>query len=92
MLRPVGLLAIRGREEPIAVFEPWPADTPPAWREAYLTAYAMLNCDAAKGATLLQKLIAERPADLAMRGLAERLLSTPKSKSIVGAATDEPTE
>jgi hypothetical protein len=52
----------------------------------------MLNCDAAKGATLLQKLIAERPADLAMRGLAERLLSTPKSKSIVGAATDEPTE
>ena len=92
LLRPVGLLAIRGREEPIAVFEPWPADTPPAWREAYLTAYAMLNCDAAKGATLLQKLIAERPADLAMRGLAERLLSTPKSKSIVGAATDEPTE
>src|SRR5215471_14460816 len=73
LLRPLGLLAVRGREEPIAVFEPWPDDASPAWREAYLKAYALLDCDAARAATLLKKLMAECPADLAMRRLAERL-------------------
>ena len=73
LLRPLGRLAIRGREEPIAVFEPWPSDTPLAWREAYLKAYAMLDCDAANAALLLQKLMAERPADAAVRRLAELL-------------------
>ena len=72
-LRPLGQLAIRGREEPIAVFEPWPDDAPPAWREAYLKAYAMLTCDAAHAAILFQKLMAERPTDMTMRRLAERL-------------------
>ena len=58
---------VRGREEPIAIFEPWPDDAPPAWREAYLLAYAMIERDAGRAAILLQKLTAERPADLAMR-------------------------
>jgi adenylate cyclase len=79
LLRPLGRLAVRGREEPIAVFEPWPTDAPPSWRDAYLTAYAMLDCDAANAAKLLQKLMAERPADLAVRRLAERLTSIRKS-------------
>jgi adenylate cyclase len=79
LLRPLGLLAVRGREEPIAVFEPWPDDAPPAWREAYLKAYAMLDRDAAHAAPQLQKLMAERPADLAMRRLAERLPSIRRS-------------
>ena len=73
LLRPLGRLAVRGREEPIAVFEPWPSDAPPTWREGYLAAYAVLDRDAARAAILLQKLIAERPADLAVRRLAERL-------------------
>lgn len=73
LLRPLGRLAVRGREEPIAVFEPWPDDAPPAWREAYLEAYAMLDCDAACAAMLWRKLMAERPMDLAMRRLVERL-------------------
>ena len=68
-----------GATEPIAVFEPWPSDAPPAWREAYLAAYAMLDCDAAHAAMLLQKLMAERPADPAVRRLAERLPSIRKS-------------
>ena len=75
VLRPLGRLAVRGRKEPIAVFEPWPDDAPPAWRETYLAAYAMLDCDATQTAILLQKVIAERPADLAVRRLAERLPS-----------------
>jgi adenylate cyclase len=79
LLRPLGRLAVRGREEPIAVFEPWPSDAPPSWRDAYLTAYAMLDCDAAHSAMLLQKLLAERPADLPVRRLADRLTSIRKS-------------
>jgi adenylate cyclase len=85
LLRPIGRLAIRGREEPIAVFEPWPDDAPPAWREAYLKACALLDRDAFHAAALLRKLLAERPADLAMRGFVERLLDT-QVQSVVGAA------
>ncbi len=73
LLRPLGQLAVRGRDEPIDVFEPWPDDAPSAWREAYLKAYTMFSSDPAHAATLLQRLIAERPADLAIRRLAERL-------------------
>ena len=79
LLRPLGQLAIRGRAERIAAFEPWPSDALPAWREAYLAAYAILDSDAAYAAVLLQKLIAERPADLAVRRLAERLPPMRKS-------------
>jgi len=79
LLRPLGQLAVRGRAEAISVFEPWPSDAPPAWREAYLAAYAMLDCDAARAAMLLQKLMVERPLDLAVRRLAERLPSMRKS-------------
>jgi len=79
LLRPLGQLAVRGREEPIALFEPWPDDAPPAWREAYLDAYAMLDSDAADAVSLLQKLIAERPADVVMRQLIERLPSAFKA-------------
>ena len=67
------------REEPITVFEPWPSDAPPTWREAYLVAYAILDNDVAHAAIVLQKLMAERPADLAVRRLAERLPAMPKS-------------
>ncbi len=79
LLRPLGQLAVRGRAEPIAVFEPWPSDAPPTWREAYVAAYAILENDAAHAAMLLQKLMAERPADLAVRRLAERLSPMRKS-------------
>jgi adenylate cyclase len=73
LLRPLGQLSVRGRDEPIAVFEPWPDDAPSAWREAYLKAYAMLTCDPAQAAILLHEVIAERPADLAICRLGERL-------------------
>jgi adenylate cyclase len=79
LLRPLGTLAVRGRQEPIAVFEPWPDDASPAWREAYLKACALLECDEIRATMLLRKLMDERPADLAMRRLVERLISMRKS-------------
>jgi adenylate cyclase len=81
LLRPLGQLAVRGRAELITVFEPWPSDAPSDWREAYLAAYAMLDHDSDQAVRLLQKLIAERPMDLAMRRLIERLPVIPKSRS-----------
>ena len=89
LLRPLGRLTVRGREEPIAVFEPWPSDAPPSWRDAYMAAYAMLDRDAANAAMLFQKLMAERPADPAVRRLAERLTSI--SKSDLPSASPAPT-
>jgi len=74
LLRPLGLLMVRGRDEPIAVFEPWPDDAPPAWREAFLKFHTMLEANQAGAAALLQKLMAERPADLAIQKLAKRVL------------------
>jgi adenylate cyclase len=74
LLRPLGQLAVRGRAETITVFEPWPSDAPPAWREAYMMAFAMFDRNPAHAATLLRKLVAERPTDVAARRLAERLL------------------
>lgn len=75
LLRPLGQLPIRGRVELITVFEPWPNDAPSVWREAYLAAYATFDRDADHAAMLLQKLIADRPLDLAVRRLAERMPS-----------------
>ena len=91
-MAPQAVLAVRGREEPIAVFEPWPSDAPPSWRDAYLAAYAMLDCDAANATALLQKLMVERPADMAMRGLAKRLPPTSKSNLSSAPPADEKTE
>jgi adenylate cyclase len=73
-LRPLGLLDVRGRDEPIAVFEPWPDDAPLAWRETFLKFHAMLDGNQAGAAALLQKLMAERPADRAIQNLAKRML------------------
>jgi adenylate cyclase len=92
MLRPLGRLAIRGREGLMTVFEPWPADAPPAWREAYRKAYALFDRDAASANALLQKLIAERPTDVAIRGVAERLLAASKSDVSSPSPTDEAIE
>jgi adenylate cyclase len=79
LLRPLGELVVRRREEPTTVFEPWPSGAPPAWREAYLAADAALDFDSAEAAVLLQKLMAERPMDLAVRRLAGRLPPMRKS-------------
>jgi len=66
-----------------------PADAPP---EAYLNANAMLDCDTGNASTLLQKLMVERPADMAIRGLAERLPSTSMSNLSSTSPADNATE
>jgi adenylate cyclase len=73
MLRPLGTIAVRGRDELMAVFEPWPLDTPPAWRERYAAAFALSERDPARAAVLFDELAAEYRQDPVARGMAERL-------------------
>lgn len=73
MLRPLGTIAVRGREEAMSVFEPWPLDTPPGWRERYSAAFELIGRDPARAAALFEELAAEYRQDPVARAMAERL-------------------
>jgi adenylate cyclase len=70
-------IAVPGRDEFVAVFEPWPDDAPPAWREAYLAAYHMIDRDSLEAAALLDGLTAECSDDPVPRLIAQRIRQTP---------------
>jgi len=73
LLRPLGTISLRGRDEPMAVFEPWPADAPVAWRARYLEAFALIDHDLVQAAAQFAALALERPGDLVVREMAKRL-------------------
>jgi adenylate cyclase len=72
-LRPLAAMTIRGYENPITVYEPWPDDAAPGWREAYLKAYRAIDGDPQFAAAMFEKLAADRPADQVLRLTAARL-------------------
>src|SRR5262249_29465525 len=53
-LLPLGTVALRGLEAPIAVFEPWPPETPADWRARYLSAIEAICSDPTGAAALLK--------------------------------------
>jgi len=75
LLRPLGTIEVRGRDEKLTVFEPWPDDAPQSWRERYLAAFRSIDDDALQAAALFQGLAAEREDDPVPRILATRLRS-----------------
>jgi adenylate cyclase len=75
LLRPLASITVRGHASPVAVFEPWPSDAAPVWREAYLAAYCMLDNDPECAAAIFDKLAVDRPADPVPRLIAARLRS-----------------
>jgi adenylate cyclase len=76
-LRPLGRIVLRGRDELYDVFEPWPEDTSPEWRERYLAAFALIEKDQAHAADLFEQLATERPSDPVPKAIAVRLQSSP---------------
>ena len=72
MLRPLGTISVRGRDEPAAVFEPWPIDTPSGWRERYMVAFGLMDRDPTRAASLFEQLAAECKNDQVVRVMAER--------------------
>jgi adenylate cyclase len=73
LLRPLGTISLRGRDEPMAVFEPWPVDVPAGWRTRYLDAFALIDGDPVQAAAQFAELALERPGDLVVRETAKRL-------------------
>jgi adenylate cyclase len=73
LLRPLGTITVRGREEALPVFEPWPDDAASDWRERYLAAFRSIETDALRAAGLLEALAAERPDDPVPRVMADLL-------------------
>jgi adenylate cyclase len=73
LLRPLGTITVRGYDEPLAVFEPWPADAPRAWRDKYRDAFRSIVDDPLRAAVLFEQLAGECPADPVPRLMAKRL-------------------
>jgi adenylate cyclase len=73
IFRPLGTISVRGRNEALPVFEPWPIDASPEWREQYLVAFGLIDGDPTRAAALLEKLACERKNDLAAHVMAQRL-------------------
>jgi adenylate cyclase len=73
IFRPLGTISVRGREESLAVFEPWPIDTPAEWRDRYLAAFETIGPDPMVAAALFETLAAERLDDSVPRILANRV-------------------
>ena len=72
-LRPLGTIVVRGRDEPLAVFEPWPPDTPTEWRERYRAAFALVARDPLQAAAALDDLATDRADDPVPKLLAARI-------------------
>jgi adenylate cyclase len=75
LLRPLGTIEVRGRDERVAVFEPWPEDAPQAWRELYLVAFHSMDEAPLRAAGLFERLTGERPDDPVPQVLAGSLRS-----------------
>jgi adenylate cyclase len=73
LFRPLGTITVRGREETLPVYEPWPDDIGPDWRERYLAACRFIDADRERAAALFDALAAERLDDPVPRMLAARL-------------------
>jgi adenylate cyclase len=76
LLRPLGVVAVRGREGSLAVYEPWPEDAPTAWRETYLQAFRLIESDHGCAIAMFERLAAERDDDPVPARMAERLRAT----------------
>jgi hypothetical protein len=76
-VRPLGSITLRGRDDALAVYEPWPVDASADWRERYLAAFALIERDPAQAAMLLAGLAAERQSDLVPGLMAGRLRGVP---------------
>jgi adenylate cyclase len=73
VFRPLGTIAVRGRDDALMVFEPWPKDATPPWRARYLEAFDAIDRDRDRAAALFDALAAERPNDAVPRVMAQRL-------------------
>lgn len=63
LLRPLGALTLRGVDEPLTAFEPWPASMPQTDRSRYLEAMALVEDAPSQAAAILDELVRAHPGD-----------------------------
>jgi adenylate cyclase len=73
-IRPLGRISLRGRDEPMAVFEPWPTGMPAVLRERYLAAFGLIDVDSKRAAELFEELARECGNDPVPAAVARRLM------------------
>jgi adenylate cyclase len=73
LLRPLGNIAVDGRDDKIAVFEPWRCGTSEAWRESYLAAVKLCEKDPIGAANLFDQLAADQIDDRVLGSGASRM-------------------
>jgi adenylate cyclase len=73
LLRPLGKITVHGRDDAIAVFEPWHCNAPSAWRESYLTAISLYDRDPIGAADCFDHLAADQIEDRVPRLIASRM-------------------
>ena len=84
-LRPLGSIAVRGREDRLAVFEPWPSDLGPELRARYLAAFGLIEAEPARAAERFDELARDHPADPVPAAMARRL------RADLGGVRESPT-
>lgn len=72
-LRPLGTIVVRGREDRLAVFEPWPSGVGPELQARYLAAFALIEAEPARAAERFDQLARDHPADPVPAAIARRL-------------------
>jgi adenylate cyclase len=73
LLRPLGKINVDGRDDAVAVFEPWRCDTSKAWRERYLAAMSLHQQDPIAAAGCFDQLAADQIDDRVPREIASRM-------------------
>jgi len=73
LFRPLGNIAVRGRDDAMAVFEPWPSNLPMAWRKSYLAAISLYDQNPIAAADCFDQLAADQIDDPVSAAIASRM-------------------
>jgi adenylate cyclase len=73
LFRPLGTIAVRGRDDKFKVYEPWPTDTTAVWRQRYLEAFAEIERNPQYAIDLFKCLAGDSPDDPVLARMIERL-------------------
>jgi adenylate cyclase len=76
VIRPLGKIAVRGRDDSMAVFEPWQAEMHPDLRKRYLAAFDLVEVDPLRAAELFERLAADCRNDPVAATWVKRLRGT----------------
>lgn len=72
-LRPLGNINVRGRDEPLAVYEPWPADWSSDAIEQYRVAFGLIRTEPTRAAEAFEALSGHYERDLVLKRMAVRI-------------------